>query len=181
MVDDSLQYDVMVEEALRSVVRKALSSAAQNGLPGDHHFYVTFRTEFPGVTLPAHLKERYPNEMTIVLQFQFWGLEVTEDYFTVTLSFNDKLERLVIPLAAITAFADPSVRFGLQFDSHEESEEDDEEPSEESAAVTDLSFDDRVEELSEERGEESPPGGPEDESEERESAKVVTLDTFRKK
>jgi len=116
MGEDGLRYDAMVDGALRSVVRRALGYAAERGLPGDHHFYVSFQTTHPGVDVPAQLRERYPNEMTIVLQHQFWGLDVGEESFGVTLSFSDVPERLTIPFAAITAFADPSVRFGLQFD-----------------------------------------------------------------
>ncbi|GAB4195288.1 MAG: ClpXP protease specificity-enhancing factor SspB [Thalassobaculales bacterium] len=110
-----LQYDRMVEDALRQVVRRALSEAAEKGLPGEHHFYITFRTGQAGVEVPDYLRQKYPGEMTIVLQYQFWGLEVAEDHFKVTLSFSDIHERLVIPYAAIVGFADPSVKFGLQF------------------------------------------------------------------
>ncbi len=110
-----LRYDQMIEEALRGVVRRALRMVAESGLPGSHHFYVTFKTGAPGVEVAPRLREKYPDEMTIVLQYQFWGLEVLADQFTVTLSFNDVPERLVIPFAAITAFADPAAKFGLQF------------------------------------------------------------------
>jgi hypothetical protein len=105
----------MVETALRGVVREALARTAANGLPGAHHFYVTFRTRFPGLTLPDHLASQYPEEMTVVLEHQFWDLEVSEDKFSVTLSFQSRPERLTIPFEAITAFADPAVKFGLQF------------------------------------------------------------------
>jgi len=110
-----LRYDKMVEAALRGVVREALARTAANGLPGAHHFYITFRTRFAGLALPDHLTRQYPNEMTIVLEHQFWDLEVLEHSFSVTLSFQNKPERLVIPFDAITAFADPAVKFGLQF------------------------------------------------------------------
>jgi uncharacterized protein len=105
----------MVEAALRGVVREALARAAANGLPGAHHFYITFRTSFPGLTLPDYLARQYPEEMTVVLEHQFWDLDVSEESFSVTLSFQNKPERLVIPFNAITAFADPAVKFGLQF------------------------------------------------------------------
>jgi len=124
MAKDWLRYDQMVEDALRGVVRRALTEAAVSGLPGDHHFYVTFRTDTPTVKIPAHLKSQYPREMTIVLQHQFWGLEVTDDSFTVTLSFGGKHEPLFIPYDAIVSFADPSVKFALQFDSGDGSEEE---------------------------------------------------------
>jgi uncharacterized protein len=114
-VKDLLRYDHMVESAMRGVVREALARTAAKGLPGAHHFYVTFKTGAPGVVLAPALAEKYPDDMTIVLEHQFWDLEVCEAEFAVTLSFNNRPERLVIPFAAITAFADPSVKFGLQF------------------------------------------------------------------
>jgi len=125
MTDQDLRYDRMVENALRDVVRQALRLAADQGLPGNHHFYITFRTDHPGSALADHLVERYPGEMTIVLQHQFWGLQVHDDLFEVTLSFNDKPERLRIPFEAVVAFADPSVRFGLQFEAGDESTDGD--------------------------------------------------------
>jgi hypothetical protein len=112
---NSLRYDKMVEAALRGVVREALTVAAAHGLPGGHHFYITFKSGFPGVIMPDYLVGQYPDEMTIVLEHQFWGLEVEADKFSVTLSFQNRGERLTIPFAAITGFADPSVKFGLQF------------------------------------------------------------------
>jgi hypothetical protein len=114
-VQDLLGYDLMMERAVRGVVREALAVAASRGLPGAHHFYITFRTRGSGVTIPDHLLAKYPEEMTIVLEHQFWDLEVTEDSFAVTLSFNNKPARLTIPFAAVSTFADPSVQFGLQF------------------------------------------------------------------
>lgn len=115
MPKEQLRYDKMVEAALRGVVRSALKQVGVTGLPGNHHFYLTFRTSYRGVKIPDYLRSQYPGEMTIVLQYQFFGLEVTEDQFSVTLSFNNVHERLVIPFAAITTFADPSVNFALQF------------------------------------------------------------------
>lgn len=116
MVDDGLQYDRMVEGALRGVVRQALDVAARKGLPGAHHFYVTFRTRSPGVAIPEFLLAQYPEEMTIVLQHQFRDLIVDKDGFSVTLSFGGRPAVLVVPFSALAAFVDPSVRFGLQFD-----------------------------------------------------------------
>lgn len=115
MPEDLYDYDAMVENALRGVVREALGRTARHGLRGGHHFYVTYRTRAPGVVLPAHLLARYPDEITIVLQHQFWGLEVGEQGFSVTLSFQSRPERLTVPFAAMTAFVDPSVQFALQF------------------------------------------------------------------
>ena len=123
MASNELRYDRMVEDALRGVVGKALTHAATRGLPGDHHFYITFRTDDPGVVMPDHLRHRYPSEMTIVLQHQFWGLEVGSEAFSVTLTFANVPERLTVPYAAVVAFADPSVRFGLQFDVADKSAE----------------------------------------------------------
>jgi hypothetical protein len=114
-VQDVLRYDKMMEQALRGVVREALAVAASTGLPGAHHFYVTFRTGAPGTVVPDHLAAKYPDDMTIVLEHQFWDLEIGEDAFSVTLSFQSKPARLTVPFAAITAFADPSVKFVLQF------------------------------------------------------------------
>lgn len=113
--DTTLRYDKMVESALRGVVRQAVSEVQKSGLPGDHHFYITFLTEFPGVSIPDYLRERYPGEMTIVLQYQFSDLSVDAEKINVTLSFNNIPEKLVIPLSAVTIFADPSVNFALQF------------------------------------------------------------------
>ncbi|MBN9564915.1 MAG: hypothetical protein J0G29_02295 [Alphaproteobacteria bacterium] len=105
----------MVQKALKMVVRDALRAVAANGLPGSHHFYVTFRTDHPQAVVPTYLAERHPEEITIVLQYQFWDLDITDHSFEVTLSFNDIHERLVVPFNAITSFVDPSVKFGLQF------------------------------------------------------------------
>jgi hypothetical protein len=112
-----LPYDEWTEEALRRVVARALEHVAREGLPGGHHFYVTFRTDHPGVQVPARLRAQYPQEMTIVLQHQFWDLRVDEAAatFTVGLSFGGVPTMLTVPLAALTAFVDPEIRFGLQF------------------------------------------------------------------
>ena len=109
------RYDIMVERALRGVVKNALQEVVELGLTDDHHFFITFRTDLDEVEIPEYLKERYPGEMTTVLQHQFYDLEVKKDYFTVMLSFNNVPERLKIPYDAITIFADPSVNFALQF------------------------------------------------------------------
>lgn len=122
--DEAFRYDKMVEKALRGVVRQALDEVVKDGLLDDHHFYITFLTEHVGVTLPTYLRERYPGEMTIVLQHQFYDLEVNDEQFSVMLSFNNVPERLTIPLAAITIFADPSVNFALQFQPLSEEGED---------------------------------------------------------
>ncbi len=115
VAEDRLNYQVLTEDALRSVVRKALDIVADGGLTGNHHFYLTFRTDIPGVEIADSLRAKHPKEMTIVLQHQFWGLEVTDAGFAVTLSFNGQHERLVVPWPSVSAFVDPSVQFGLQF------------------------------------------------------------------
>ncbi|MEE8517059.1 MAG: ClpXP protease specificity-enhancing factor SspB [Alphaproteobacteria bacterium] len=114
MAKDFFQYDRMVAEALCDVVRKVLKRTAQHGLRGNHHLYLTFKTGHPEVVLPDYLRSQFPNDMTIVLQHEFWGLTIYSDHFEVTLSFNDIHERMHIPFAALTSFADPSVQFGLQ-------------------------------------------------------------------
>jgi uncharacterized protein len=152
-VKDLLRYDKMVESALRGVVREALARTAANGLPGAHHFYITFRTRSAGLALPDHLTQQYPEEMTVVLEHQFWDLEVSEHCFSVTLSFQNKPERLTIPFEAITAFADPAVKFGLQFQASPCADDDC------AAALTPVKLDDKADK----------PG------------EVVALDAFRKK
>ena len=116
---DLFRYDKMVERALRGVVREALARTAASGLPGTHHFYITFQTRHPGTKIPESLSSQYPEDMTIVLEHQFWDLEVEEDHFAVTLSFQSRPERLIVPFDAITAFTDPSCKFGLQFQANE--------------------------------------------------------------
>ena len=116
MSTDLIRYDLMVQDALLGVVRKILADTARDGLLGDHHFYVTFRTGAPGVKLSARMRERYPDEMTVILQHQFWDLEVNEQMFQVGLSFGGTAELLVIPFDAVIGFFDPSVQFGLKFE-----------------------------------------------------------------
>ena len=161
MTEKDLDYPKLVERALRQVIRDALSTVAAHGLTGRHHLYSTFRTDHPGVGLADDLHARYPNEMTMVLQHEFWDLEVSEDGFAVTLSFSDVPYRLEIPFEAVTVFADPSVEFGLQFS-----------PDGELAAVDEEDrVDAAVHELPAAEAETQPEAG----------AEVVALDTFRKK
>ncbi|MFI5001023.1 MAG: SspB family protein [Reyranellales bacterium] len=115
-MNDRFHYDALVDDALRSVVRRVLTEVAAKGLPGSHHFYISFRSTDPGVGLPDYLRAKYPEEMTIVLQHQYWDLILNDDSFEVTVSFNKQQERIKVPFAALSAFVDPSVRFGLQFD-----------------------------------------------------------------
>jgi len=156
MAQDLFDYPKMVETALRGVMREALARTAREGLPGDHHFYVAFRTHAAGVAIPNYLLSKFPDEMTIVLQHQFRALDVGEDAFSVNLSFQSRSERLKIPFAAVTTFADPSVNFGLQFQVLGT------QPVEATALPAQI-----------------PP--PEPAEPERPAAEVVTLDKFRKR
>lgn len=159
--EDTLRYDRMVEAALRGVVREAVEEVIEEGeLPGDHHFYITFMTDYPGVKIPAYLRDRYPGEMTIVLQYQFYDLNVDDEKMGVTLSFNNVPERLEIPLSAITIFADPSVNFALQFQPVNEEGE---------SSLPEGGDDD-----------DTPPTGTDDKGEKK-TGEVVSLDKFRKK
>ena len=155
-----LRYDKMVERALRNVVKESVEEVMEHGLINDHHFYITFLTEYQGVEIPEYLMERYPGEMTIVLQYQFHDLEVNDEYMAVTLSFNNVPEKLKIPLASITIFADPSVNFALQFQpvEHEDGDNDGSEPSG-VASNTEV----------------------EDKNDDDATGEVVSLDQFRKK
>lgn len=116
MAEDLIRYDVLAQEALRGLVRKVLTEVAQTGLPGEHHFFITFDTRHPGVRISSRIRARYPTEMTVVLQHQFWNLAVTESTFEVGLSFQGVPERLLVPFRAIIGFVDPHVGFGLKFD-----------------------------------------------------------------
>ncbi|MFC5069202.1 SspB family protein [Flaviflagellibacter deserti] len=116
MATDLIRYDLLAQEALRGVVRRVLEDVARTGVPGEHHFYISFNTEFPGVRISPRLREKYPEEMTIILQHQFWDLSVGENGFEVGLSFSNVPEKLYVPFDAITGFFDPSVKFGLKFE-----------------------------------------------------------------
>lgn len=117
---DHIRYDVLARDALRGVLRQVLADAAEHGLPGEHHFYITFLSTAEGVKISPRLLSQYPQEMTVILQHQFWDLVVTDDRFEVGLSFNGIPERLVIPFSSIKSFFDPSVQFGLQFEANED-------------------------------------------------------------
>ena len=154
MAEDLMRYDLMTREAKRGLMREVLRRVAKDGLVGAHHFYISFRTPAPGVELADQLRNRYPNEMTIVLQHRFWGLEVSEDGFTVEVEFNKVPQRLTIPFAAVTDFFDPSVRFGLQFPAGDGAPAAENQPAAPIAEETDMT-----------------PAGP----------KIVNIDAFRKK
>ena len=167
MTQDFLEYPKMVERAMRGVVREALDVAVEGGLPGLHHFYITFRTKDPNVVLADRLLAQFPDEMTIVMEHQYWDLLVDDDKFSITLSFSGSPETLVIPYAAISAFVDPSVKFGLQFDANTDAA-DKAHPQEPEDPV-------------------NPNNGPAPDSEDESSdlppddGQVVALDSFRKK
>ena len=116
MAEDLIRYDILTQDALRAMIAKLLDEVTRTGLPGEHHFFITFDTCAPKVQLSTRMKEKYPEEMTIVVQHRFWDLEVKEDHFQIGLSFDEIPEILVVPFAAIKGFYDPSVKFGLQFE-----------------------------------------------------------------
>ncbi len=159
---DSLDYQAMVRRALRGVLREALEVAAEEGLPGDHHFYLSFRPDAPGVVVPPFLRDRYPEEVTVVIQHRYWDLHVDDEGFSVTLTFEAARHRLAVPWDAVTAFIDPAAEFALRFQAEEETGD---EPPE---------------------GEEARPEGGEGGGEEAEgsadpTAEVVNIRQFRKK
>lgn len=175
MAEQHFHYDEMVQDALLGVVRKVLEDTARDGLPGSHHFYIAFQTGHPGVSIPDHLRERYQDEMTIVLQNQFWDLKVGDDYFEVGLSFNSKPAMLRIPFDAVTGFLDPSVEFGLQFQREDGEEEVSEGESPDGAPAESAAEDSPSDQASDQDG--APDGSTDGDDE----ANVVTLDAFRKK
>jgi hypothetical protein len=162
MAEDLIRYDILAQEALRGVVRKVLSEVARTGLPGEHHFFISFVTKAPGVRLSQRLVEQYDKEMTIVLQNQFANLKVNDTGFEVELSFDGRPEMLGIPFSALKGFFDPSVQFGLQFDV--ERAPDGEETVPTPAPTADL-----------------PAPAPATAPAEAKGDKVVSLDSFRKK
>lgn len=175
MEETPLRYDVWVEDALRGVIRRALAWASENGLPGEHHFYVTFETGAHGVEIPDFLHAEYPEEMTIVIQHRFWDLKVTDDAFEVSLTFRGVAERLRIPLEAVTAFADPAVNFGLQLKVTEAGDD------EENIGLAFAAGESLQDEEADVAGEDEPVPEPDQADEEKKSGEVITLDAFRKK
>lgn len=165
MAKDFIGYENLVDQALRQVVRNALARVQKQGLIGNHHFYVTFKTHDKGVEVPDFLRERYPDEMTIVLQNQYSGLDVTDEKFEVTLSFQKLPTTIVVPFAAVTGFADPAVQFGLQFKNAT--------PKQPADAATSVPA--QTESLS--SADQTPPAT----EKPAENPQVVSLDKFRKK
>lgn len=149
----TIDYGNLMHRAMRGLIQSVLEDVAENGLPGAHHFFITFDTNHPGVAIADWLKSRYPAEMTVVIQHWFENLEVTDDGFSVTLNFGNQPEPLVIPFDSVRTFVDPSVEFGLRFETHSDDEEDDE---------------DNEDDID---GDDEPP---------HHDAEVVSLDKFRK-
>lgn len=175
MPDDLMRYDLLAQNALKGVVREALRIAETQGLPGEHHFYIAFNTRAPGVELSEKIAARYPREMTIVLQHQYWNLKVHEDRFEVELSFDNVPEHLVIPFDAVKGFLDPAVQFGLQFETQAAARPREVEAPKPAAARAEAHHAPAPAAAS----------GTDDETEDGpladEPAKVVSLDQFRKK
>jgi uncharacterized protein len=187
-MNDRFHYDALVDDALRSVVRRVLTQVADKGLPGSHHFYISFRSTDPGVMLPDYLRAKYPEEMTIVLQHQYWDLIIGPDSFEVTVSFNKQQERIKVPFAALSAFVDPSVRFGLQFDRKDKAAASDKAADKVEAATpapTPLPAPEKRPPLAAPAtGEVKPEAGASEPAEakpEDAASKIVKLDSFRKK
>ena len=164
MADDTIDYAGYVDSAMRGAVRDILRQVERAGLPGNHHFFVSFRTDYPGVMMSDMLRSKYPREITIVLQHQFWDLRVEQDGFRVALSFNNIPEKLAVPFAALTGFADPSTKFGLQFHNEEQDDAKD-------MPVVPAANNASAPILAAAAGAEEPKGG----------AEIITLDAFRKK
>ena len=197
MSEDLLRYDILIQDALRGAVKKILAEVGRTGLPGDHHFYIAFETTAPGVRISNRLRERYPQEMTIVLQHQFWDLAIGEHAFEVGLSFGGVPEKLLVPYSAIKGFFDPSVQFALEFDPGKTAEELPEElleaveelakvEQEEAAGqISDLSMEQDQERLEPASADLAPePNGEEAGDDKPKSdgggGEVVSLDAFRK-
>ncbi|WP_157015795.1 SspB family protein [Mesorhizobium xinjiangense] len=191
MPDDHIRYDILAQEALRGVMRKVLGEVARTGLPGNHHFFITFLTGAPGVRISTRLRERYPEQMTIVLQYQYWDLKVTDTGFEIGLSFSDIPEKLEIPFTAVRGFYDPSVNFELEFDV--KVEEADEQPAtvapaqplatSDTAAAADKPAKGGKKKKAEKAASESAGQGETDDTQDEpaSSGQVVSLDAFRKK
>ncbi len=167
MGQDHIRYDILAQDALRGVIRKVLTEVAATGrLPGDHHFFITFLTGAPGVRISQHLKSKYPEQMTIVVQHQFWDLKVNETQFEIGLSFSDTPERLVVPFNTVRGFYDPSVNFELEFEVPLTEEEE-----EMSAEITAIPLEPIA----------KPTESAAESTEEKKPGSVVSLDSFRKK
>jgi hypothetical protein len=185
MTDDQIRYDILAQEALRGVMRKVLIEVARTGLPGNHHFFITFVTGAPGVRISGRLREKYPEQMTIVLQYQYWDLKVTDSEFEVGLFFSEVPEKLTIPFTAVRGFYDPSVNFELEFDVVNAADSPPGEASPDNE-VTELLQESkkpsgRRTKAPKKAEEKHDDAGPEKEEKPAKGADVVSLDAFRKK
>ena len=182
--EDLIRYDVLTQEALRDVIRKVLEEVSVAGLPGEHHFFITFCTDHPGVRLSARMRERYPEEMTIVIQHSFWDLKVNDSHFEIDLSFDDILERLRIPFASLKGFFDPHVKFGVQFDAEFLETANDDIEADEDVDVNP----DNLPQIAQSREmtkasstkKKKPETAEQSEDEKADGAEIVSLDQFRK-
>ena len=184
MTEETLRYDIWVEEALRSVIKKTIAHVAEHGLPGDHHFYISFLTQDDGVKIPGRLRAQHPNDMTIVLQYQYDDLRADDDTFTVALSFGGVKEHLVIPYASVISFADPSVNFALQLKMLPM--DDDDFDDDDDAEHFDAEHLDFLDAVHHDNGKTDPThkkGADDDadDDDETKTGEVIALDAFRKK
>ncbi|MEL7430807.1 MAG: ClpXP protease specificity-enhancing factor SspB [Pseudomonadota bacterium] len=189
--EDLIRYDVLTQDALRDVIRKVLEEVSIAGLPGEHHFFITFRTDHPGVRLSARMRERYPEEMTIVIQHSFWDLKVNDSGFEIDLSFDDILERLKVPFSSLKGFFDPHVKFGVQFDAEyleaanaEHSSVGDEDDDAKSGNLPQVAQSREMTKADKLASKPKKPAEPADDRKKKDpngGADVVSLDQFRKK
>ena len=184
MATDLIRYDLLVQDALRSVVRKVLADTARSGLVGDHHFNIAFKTQAPGVAVPPGIRQRFPDEMSIILQHEFWDLVVTQDAFEVSLNFSRKPERLTVPFDAITGFTDPSVPFGFKLEPRVTEESPAEPPRSPATAPAPAGARQGPTKPAPAKSESAPAKGAPSGAKSTEppaDAKVVSIDAFRKK
>lgn len=182
MATDLIRYDLMVQDALRGVVRRVLGDVARYGLPGEHHLYISFRTQHSGVRISNRLREQYPEEMTIVVQHQFWDLKAHESSFEIVLSFKNIHEQLVIPYDAIVGFFDPSVQFGLKFEAEDKAGATAAAPSDELGAEAPLlPMTSKTSRRKTEEAKPEPAAAEAEKPADEEAPKIVSLDAFRKK
>ena len=181
MAEDHIRYDILAQEALRGVMRKVLAEVARTGLPGNHHFFITFLTGAPGVRISPRLREKYPEQMTIVIQFQYWDLKVTDTGFEIGLSFSDVPERLEITFSAVRGFYDPSVNFELEFDVKTEVPAEAEAKPAKPQAETGKAAAPAKKSDAKKKSAETAKEAPAADSPGAKSAEVVSLDSFRKK
>lgn len=181
MPDDRIRYDILVQEAARGVMRKVLQETARAGLPGNHHFFITFATGAPGVRISSRLKERYPDQMTIVIQYQYWDLKVSEKGFEIVLSFADTPEKLEIPFSAVRGFYDPSANFEMEFDEPQAEGEEGEQATPETEADAGRPERKKSAKADADNGDEDASPGSGEQEEEEQGAQVVSLDAFRSK